>query len=187
MPFQERETMQDWNVVISVKESGFKDAFRKLSRFGPIGKTGFFNVLFLKVYDIPRMLRILSEWLEDDPHALAFLSRMIPVTHTFTYQSSNEFEERAKEIVLAWAPDLAGKSFHVRMHRRGFKGKLSGLEEEQFLDKVLIEEIEKAGSPGRITFEDPDAIIVIETISQWAGISLWSRDELKRYPFIKLD
>ncbi|RPI36306.1 MAG: hypothetical protein EHM54_06065 [Nitrospiraceae bacterium] len=179
--------MQEWNVVINVNGGGFKDAFRKLSRFGHIRKTGFFNVLFLKVYDIPRMLRTLSEWIADDPHALSFLSRMIPVTHIFTFQSPGEFEERAKEIVLAWAPDLAGKSFHVRMHRRGFKGKLSGLVEEQFLDKVLLEAIEKTGSPGRITFEDPDAIVAIETISQWAGLSLWSREELKRYPFIRLD
>ena len=179
--------MQEWNVVLSVNKNGFKDAFRKLSRFGPIRKTGFFNVLFLRVYEITRMLETLREWTSDEPNALSFLSRLTPVTHTFTFQSPGEFEEKAKEIVLAWAPDLAGKSFHVRMRRRGFKGKLSGLEEEQFLDKVLLEAIEKAGSPGRITFEDPDAIVAIETISQWAGLSLWSREELQRYPFIRPD
>jgi len=179
--------MQEWNVVLSVNKNGFKDAFRKLSRFGPIRKTGFFNVLFLRVYEISRMLETLREWTSDEPNALSFLSRLTPVTHTFTFQSPGEFEERAKEIVLAWAPDLAGKSFHVRMRRRGFKGKLSGLEEEQFLDKVLLEAIEKAGSPGRITFEDPDAIVAVETISQWAGLSLWSREELQRYPFIRPD
>ncbi|MDH4232948.1 MAG: hypothetical protein OEW04_13085 [Nitrospirota bacterium] len=179
--------MQEWNVVLSVNKNGFRDAFRKLSRFGPIRKTGFFNVLFLRVYEISRMLETLREWTSDEPDALSFLSRLIPVTHTFTFQSPGEFEEKAKEIVLAWGPELAGKSFHVRMRRRGFKGKLSGLEEEQFLDTVLLEALEKTGKPGRITFEDPDAIVAIETISQWAGLSLWSREKLQRYPFVKID
>lgn len=179
--------MQDWNVVLTVNKNGFKDAFRKLSRFGLIQKTGFFNVLFLRAYEISRMLDTLREWTSADPNALSFLSRLTPVTHTFTFQSAAEFEEKAKEIVLAWAPELAGKSFHVRMRRRGFKGKLSGLEEEQFFDKALLEAIEKTGTPGRVTFEDPDAIVVIETISQWAGFSLWSREKMKRYPFIRPD
>jgi hypothetical protein len=73
------------------------------------------------------------------------------------------------------------------MRRRGFKGKLSSLEEEHFLDHILLESIEKTGTPGHITFEDPDAIIAVETIAQWAGLSLWSREDLQRYPFISLD
>ena len=187
MLLREGKTMQEWNVVLSVNKNGFKDAFRKLSRFGPIKKTGFFNVLFLRVYDISRLLEILREWTSDEPDALSFLSRLTPVTNTFTFQSPGEFEEKAKEIVLAWAPELAGKSFHVRMRRRGFKGKLSGLEEEQFLDTVLLEAIEKTGKAGRVAFDDPDVIVAIQTISQWAGLSLWTRDDLRRYPFIRPD
>lgn len=179
--------MQEWNVVINVNEWGFKEAFRKLGCFGPIRKTGFFNVLFLRVDDIHRMLETLREWTLEAPHALSFLSRLIPVTDTFSFQSPGEFEEKTKEIVLAWVPELAGKSFHVRMRRRGFKGRLSGLEEEHFLDKVLLEALEKTGNPGHITFENPDAIIAVETIGPWAGLLLVSREELQRYPFIKLD
>jgi hypothetical protein len=43
------------------------------------------------------------------------------------------------------------------------------------------------GKPGRITFEDPDAIIAVETVAQWAGLSLWKREDLKQYPFIRLN
>ena len=118
---------------------------------------------------------------------LSFLSKLIPVTATFSFQSPGEFEEKAKGIVLAWVPELEGKGFHVRMRRRGFKGKFSGLEEEHFMDKVLLDALEKTGKPGHITFEDPDAIIAVETIAQWAGLSLWSREELQKYPFIRLD
>jgi len=179
--------MQEWNVVISVNERGFKEAFKRLGGFGPIRKTGFFNLLFMRANDMHGMLETLREWISEDPGALSFLSRLIPVTNTFSFQTPTEFEEKAKEIVLAWTPELEGKGFHVRMHRRGFKGMLSGVEEEQFLDKVLLEALEKTGKPGHITFEDPDAVITVETISQWAGLSLWRREELQRYPFVRVD
>ena len=35
--------------------------------------------------------------------------------------------------------------------------------------------------------EDPDVILDVEIVAQQAGLSLWSRDQRKRYPFLKLD
>ena len=137
--------MLEWNVVISVNDRGFEDAFKKLSRFGLIRKTGFFNVLFMKADDLSGVLESLLQWISEDPHALSFLSKLIPVTDTFIFQSPLEFKEKAKGIVLEWVPELEGKGFHVRMRRRGFKGKLSGLEGEHFLDKVLLDALEKTG------------------------------------------
>jgi tRNA(Ser,Leu) C12 N-acetylase TAN1 len=89
--------------------------------------------------------------------------------------------------VLAWAPALAGKSFHVRLHRRGFKGRLSTPEEERFFDDALLGALQSTGAPGSLAFDDPDAIIQIETVGNRAGISLWSREDLARYPFLKVD
>ncbi|MBS1233433.1 MAG: putative cytosolic protein, partial [Nitrospirae bacterium] len=51
--------MLQWNVVVSVNERGFEDAFKKLSRFGLIRKTSFFNVLFMRTDDLPGMLESL--------------------------------------------------------------------------------------------------------------------------------
>jgi hypothetical protein len=39
-------------------------------------------------------------------------------------------------------------------------------------------------APGRIGFDDPDFIIHIETIDRRAGMALWSRDDMQRYPFL---
>ncbi len=179
--------MQDWNVVITVNEQGFREAFAVLDEFGPVRKTDFFNVLVMRVNDVPGMLEILNKRLSQDPLVLSFLSRLIPVSATFSFQSPEEFESKAKEAILAWAPELAGKGFHVRMHRRGFRGKLSSLEAEHLLDKVLLESLERAGTPGHITFKDPDAVIAVETIAQRGGLSFWSRENLSRYPFMRID
>jgi hypothetical protein len=35
-----------------------------------------------------------------------------------------------------------------------------------------------------MAFTDPDAILQIETIDGPAGISLWRREDLQRYPFL---
>ena len=179
--------MLDWNVVVTVQEDGYPQAMKLLRRFGGVGKTDYFNLLVLRVSDHRQLLEELREEGERDPDLLRPLASVIPVLQTFLFRTPQEFEERARQAVVAWLPALQGKSFHVRMHRRGFKGKLSGMEEEQLLDRYLLEALELAGSRGRITFEDPDAIVAVETLGGRAGLSLWSRDDLERYPLLHLD
>lgn len=179
--------MFHWNVVVNLHEHGFRRAFELLQGLGAVYTTDFLNVLVMEVSNIPRFLETLNTWMSDDPNLAKLLSRVVPVTSTFSFQSPAEFETKAKEAVLYFLPNLAGKSFHIRMHRRGFKGRLSSHNEERFLDEILLEELGKIGSPGQITFEDPDAIIVLETVGQQAGLSCWNREDLQRYPLLRLD
>ena len=133
------------------------------------------------------MLETLRERAQKSPEALAFLARLIPVTRTFIFNSPEEFEDRARSAVLGWAQQLPGKSFFVRIHRRGFKGRLASTDEERALDTLLLEELEKTGNPGKVAFEDPDAVIAIETVGHWAGLSLFTRQERARYPFVRVE
>lgn len=179
--------MHDWNVVVTVYEQKYKLARQLLKEFGEVERTDFFNVYAVKADNITQMLETLKERMATDERIRSSLARVVPVTRTFTFQTPEEFEAKAKEAVLPWAPKLAGKSFHVRMHRRGFKGRLSSQQEERFLDRFLLENMEQTGTPGHINFDDPDAILAVETISQRAGLSLWTRDDLKQYPFLHLN
>lgn len=178
--------MSDWNVVVSVREGSYVRACKILEKFGPVSRTEFFNVLVMKVHDIESVLDELKTWMLETPERLSFLTRLVPVTHTFVFQSPLEFEVKAKEAALSWVHQLAGKAFHVRMRRRGFKGRLSSAEEERFLDNVLLEALETAKTPGRITFDNPDVVIAVETVGSRAGLSLWTAEDLKTYPFIRL-
>lgn len=179
--------MSDWNVVVSLQERGFKRAFKDLQGFGIVSKTEFFNVLTMKVSNIELFQESLLKWVAEHPALLNAVARLIPVTATFSFQSAAEFEAQAKEIVLQWVPQLAGKAFHVRMHRRGFKDRLSSLEEEHLLDGALLAALEAAGTAGRITFDAPDAIVAVETLGQWAGLACWKQEEMQRYPWLRLD
>ncbi len=179
--------MSEWNAVVSIHEHGLKEAFDKLGGLGLLSKTVFLNVLLLKTDDMQALLDTLRERMQEDPASWSFLSRLIPVTRTFTFQSPEAFETQAKEAVQTWFPKLAGRGFHVRMRRRGFKGKLSSQDEERFLDEFILDALEKAGTSGHIAFDDPDAVIAIETVGSWAGLSFWNREDLRRYPFIRLE
>ncbi|HWR90008.1 MAG TPA: hypothetical protein VN260_07095 [Dissulfurispiraceae bacterium] len=179
--------MFDWNVVITIHERCFSQVVRLFGKFGQIRRTEFFNVLVLRTGDVAGMLDTLRGWLVDDPRSLGCISRLIPVTKIFAFQSPEEFETKSLEAALEWLPDLAGKGFHVRMHRRGFRGKLASPDEERVLDEALLDGLIKRGMPGHITFEDPDAVLAVETVAQRAGLSLWTREDLRQYPFIRID
>jgi tRNA(Ser,Leu) C12 N-acetylase TAN1 len=179
--------MEDWNVVVTLREGSFADTCRSLEELGEVARTDYYNVLAMKVEDVAAFPAAMQELARVVPALEDSVARAVPSTHVFLFQSPDELEARAKKVVASWLPELAGKSFHVRMHRRGFKGRISSQHEEQFLDEFLLTALDEQGAPGRINFDDPDVIIDLETIGQRAGLSLWTRAQRRRYPLLKLD
>ena len=178
--------MLNWNVVVKVQEHSFSEAYLLLEELGKVHQSDFENVLLLKVDSVTSFLENLNDKLSNEPNLVKNFSRIVPVTSTFSFQSVTEFETKAKEVVIDWLSKLAGKSFYVDMHRLGFKGQISRDYEEDFLELTLLEELEKMGSPGQIDFEDPDALIAVETVSCEAGLACWTREDLQCYPWLKL-
>lgn len=178
--------VSDWNVVVSVHEKGFLRARRLLKEFGEVKRTPYRNVLVMNVESTERFLDGFSKLVASAPDVLTAVSRALPVAHSFDFHSREEFEAKAREIAFAWLPMLAGASFHVRLHRRGLKGRIVSPEEERFLDRALLQALEEAGTPGSIDFDDPDMIIDVETVGSRAGLSLWRREDLERYPFLRV-
>ena len=179
--------MLDWNIVIDVHEHSFSRAYLLFEEFGTVFQSDFENILLMKVNSIPEFLDSFNDKLLSDPSLEKVASRIVPVTSTFSFPSAAEFETKAKEVILQWLPILAGKKFYVRMHRKGLKDLIDGNEEENHLDLIILQELEKIGNPGKISFEDPEAIVAVETISQQAGLSCWTRQDLENYPWLKLN
>jgi tRNA(Ser,Leu) C12 N-acetylase TAN1 len=180
----------DWNVVVTAYDwRGLRAAHRLLSRYGEGARTEFHNVLVLKVPDVAAFLEAISAAAEHDASIRNDISRIMPVQATFTFTTAGEFEEKARAIADQWADRMAGGSFHVRLHRRRGDSpvKLSTQAEERYLDDSIRERLRELGQPGRLAFEDPDYVIDIETVGERAGMSLWSRDDLKRFPLLRVD
>jgi len=174
--------MIDWNVVVTVRHD-FDRAVALMSELGAIERTGLYNVIVMRVPDVRELLDRIAR--KRDPRFFATISHVVPVMYKLTFETAEEFESKARDIILAWAPELAGKSVHLRMRRRGHKGELHGLELERRLGDALLDELEQRGTPGRFVVDDPDAVIAIETIRDEAGLALWTRSDLDRYPFLR--
>jgi tRNA(Ser,Leu) C12 N-acetylase TAN1 len=178
---------RDWNVVVSVVADGYKAARRLLRALGRVQATGYYNVIALQVDDLPAFLAALHAAHATDAALRAALARVAPATQHFTFQTAAEFTQRARAGAAAFLPQLAGKSFYVRMHRRGFRGALASHEQERLLADSLLGTLAAAGTPGRVRFADPDAIVTVETVGPWAGLALWTRADLERYPLLRPD
>jgi tRNA(Ser,Leu) C12 N-acetylase TAN1 len=173
-----------WNVLVTFAEPTYRLARNLLARWGRLQRTEYHNVAVMAVCDPAAFLREFSKAVEQSPGILNAVSHVVPFEHMFDFTDAVEFEAKARNVALSYVPKLLGKSFHVRLHRRGLKGVISTPTEERFLDEALLEALMAAGGPGRISFEDPDCVLLIETVGQRGGLALWRREDLKSYPFL---
>jgi len=176
-----------WNVIVTLPEATAPQARRILRRWGRLHRTGYFHVLAMAVADPDRFLQEFGAAVAEAPGILNFIAHVFAAQRTFGFATVAEFEAKARDLVLAWAPQLAGKRFHVRLYRRGLKGVLSTPKEERLLDDALLEALNAAGTPAHIGFDEADFVIHIETIDHRAGMALWRREDLQRYPFLGAD
>ncbi len=178
--------MRDWNVVATIHDGGFRRACRLLSLEGELSRTEFYNIVVMKVSDVDAFLaRLQTLWSESRsfPEVVAHVR---PVRETFHFQSPEEFEAKAQELALGLAESLAGKTFHVRIHRRGLKGTLSTKDEERSLADAVLARLSTTGASARVAFDDPDAVLAVDSVGDRAGMTLWTREDLRRYPFLGL-
>lgn len=175
-----------WNVLISVNEHDRNKAILLLQKLGSIYRSEK-NVLLLNVSNIFQFLVTLNTLVSNDPSLSELFTLVVPVTATFSFQSLEEFKIKTKALILCWLPKLVEKSFNFTMHCRGFEDLISSQAEKHYLSQFLIEELEKIGSFGHVNLENPDITIAIETIDSQAGLSYWTREELQRYPILKLN
>ena len=174
-------------VVTVFDEEGFRLARRLLRQFGTIERTEYFNVLVMEVPEIEAFTQAIAALFEDTPGYLNAISRIVPAHAVFDYHSPEEFLAKGEDVVLGWSDMLTDKSFYIRLHRRGFRGRIVSPEAERSLDDALLRRLEERGRPGHIDFEDPDLVIDIETVDDRAGVSIWTKEQLSRFSFLHID
>jgi tRNA(Ser,Leu) C12 N-acetylase TAN1 len=175
---------QLWNTVVTARGERLPEARRALRALGRVEKTGFYNVLSMSVDDPQRFVERLDGLLAERPNLADAIASVFAAERCFDFANTAEFEARVRDAALAYAPQLAGKSFHVRVHRRGRKGELVSPDEERAIADALLAATREMGDPARVAFEDPDAIVLVETIGGRAGIALRTRDEYRRHPML---
>jgi tRNA(Ser,Leu) C12 N-acetylase TAN1 len=141
----------------------------------------------MKVDEPMALLDAVEQRTEEIPALYDAISRVAPAQRAFEFHSAEEFRDKAGDVLCEWAPQLAGRSFHVRFHRRGARHDLGSAETERYLDDVILDALREAGTPATLSFTDADAVIAIDTIDERAGFALWTREDLTRHRLLRPD
>lgn len=176
--------MEAWNAIITARGDRLPRARKALRALGRVERTGFYNVLAITVDEPKGFLDRLERLFAERPDVVESVSHVFPAEQSFDFASPAEFQSKALEGALTWVPRLSGQAFHVRVHRRGRKGSLVSPEEERAVADALLAAIQNTGHPARIAFDDPDAIVLIETIGGRAGMALFTRDDYRQHPLL---
>jgi tRNA(Ser,Leu) C12 N-acetylase TAN1 len=179
--------VKDWNVIVTIYQQGLRRALRALQDVGPTERSSYHNVLVMKVDDPLATLEAIERLTDERPALYDAIARVAPAMDAFEFQSASAFREAAKSALLDWLSNLKGRSFHVRLHRRGSKLEFHSPEIEHLFDDHIMAMTAEAGKPARISFTDPDAVVVIDTIDDRAGIAMWTRDDLARHRLLRPD
>jgi tRNA(Ser,Leu) C12 N-acetylase TAN1 len=178
--------MWQFNLVVTLSADGrYRHLLEELRLYGEFQRTEFLGVVLGRVAEVPSFLELVREKRSRQLIAFQDIGRIIPVEQVFTFQA-DEFLERVKPFIHPYLSLLAGSRFYVRLERRGLKGQIVSPEAERSLDAFLLEELHRLGTPGRIDFADPEAIVVIETIGDRCGIGLLTRAVMERYDFVRV-
>lgn len=156
-----------------------------LRRHGVFRGGGYRNVVIGRVADVPTFLTALQDDLAHDTILAASVARVLPIARTFQIDEHDPLAS-LDAALEPLASRLAGRSFFVRLERRGLHGTLHSSEVERALGASLWRRLESAGHTPRVTFEDPDMIVAIETLGTRAGVALIDRELRQAYPFVRV-
>jgi len=179
--------MKDWNIIITIYQQGFRRAISALQRIGPTDRTPYYNVLVMKVDEPMVALETIERLTEERPALYDAIARVAPAGITFEFQTPEGFKNCTKCFLLRLLPKLAGRSFHVRLHRRGSRLDLQTPEAERLFNDFIVTETGRTGMTARITFTEPDAVIVIDTVDDRAGVAMWTHEDLARHRLLHPD
>jgi tRNA(Ser,Leu) C12 N-acetylase TAN1 len=174
-----------WNVVVVAREKHFQEARHLLGRFGSVARTRFYNIITMRVADPCRLLDELGRAFATEERTRNMLSRVLPLQQTFGFRTLHEFERAVAAIAAGWVDELADSTFHVRLHQRGGDVRMDATDEVAFVGEIILQALEGEGATARVTFDDPDLVIDIELLDDEGGMSLWTRDDLRDYPFLR--
>jgi tRNA(Ser,Leu) C12 N-acetylase TAN1 len=177
--------MEQWNVLATSFE-GYRDLLlRVLKKFGRFGGAGYRNVAIGRVEDVPAFLDALRDAMAAEPRLGAVVAKAVPIAHTVRFDPA-ELLDALADAARPLFPQLAGGSFHVRVERRGLKGVLHASDVERHVGSAAWAALETDGHAPRVSFKDPDRVLLIETLGERAGLTVVDRTLRQSYDFVRV-
>ena len=140
--------MDDWNVLATSVEGARPVLMAGLRRLGVFRGAGYRNVSIGRVEDVPTFLADWRDAMAGDTILAAAVGRVLPIVRTFRIDQTDPAASLL-DAVEPLASDIDGRSFYVRIARRGLHGLIDSSEVERSLGTALWRLIEAAGWKGR--------------------------------------
>ena len=177
--------MHPWNVVVTCRRNAEKGAGKELRFFGRFHQMGFRDVLVGCVEDRLRFFEDLRKGKEVRDPVWRYISRIVPVDEIFSF-TLETFRERLSEVIDGVADRVLPGPFYVRIERRGHKGEIPTQDVEREMDGRIIIAHERQGHASRVDFREFRSVVAVETFHDTGGIAVILREEMEKYPFIKV-
>jgi tRNA(Ser,Leu) C12 N-acetylase TAN1 len=178
--------MKDWNVLVTAQPGPqhIRALLNGLRQYGEFHRTEFHDVCIGRVTDVTSFLE--NVLAASDAHAdwVRHLSRVIPVERTFHF-TPETLVGLLKEVLTPFAERIDAGSLYVRLERRGLTGRVSSPDVERAVADHIFDINERRGRALHTSFDDPDYIVVMETIGEECGLALLTREMRRRYPFVQ--
>src|SRR2546422_7990213 len=177
--------MASWNILATSLE-GRRDALlMALRRLGTFRRGDYRNVVVGTVESVDEFLARVHEALDADPQLPTALARVVPIEATVRFEAPTAVDTLAA-AAEPLIDRLTGGSFFVRLERRGLKGRLHTPTVERALGDHVWRALEARGHTPRVAFEDPDPVLLIETVGDEAGLGVVTRALRAQHPFVKI-
>ncbi len=177
--------MKEWNILATAAREQERYLLRFLNDYGEFKGSGFRDVVLGRVEETDAFLRALENLREENPIKLNPLSQIVPLEKTFHFDLS-DFKDKLKEMLSSYVDRIENKKFYLRVKRRGHKGEISSLEVEKEVADFIMGSLEKSGKKAQVSFNDPDCILIVETIGNWAGVGFITKEMKQKYSLIKI-
>lgn len=178
---------EDWNVLAIATRGATGKALALLGRTGRFRTGGYPQVLLGNVAR-PRgcedLLAGIGDLAADAAGCAGIVDRLQPVERAVSF-ARDDVTETLCEHLEPLAPRLCGKTFFVRAHLRGLKGRVEHPAVERALGGFLWEFASRAGTAPSVSFRDPDVVVVVEVVGRRVGYGFLGRRE-REMPLVRV-
>lgn len=178
--------MRDWNILVTAQPGPqhTRPLLNGLRQYGEFHRTEFRDVCIGRVDDVTVFLDSVLAASEAHAGWTRHLSRIIPVERTFHF-TPETLVTLLKDALMPFAERIDAGSLYVRVERRGLMGRVSSAEVERAVADHVFDIAGRRGKALRASFDDPDTIVVAETIGERCGLAFLTRAMRRRYPFVQ--
>lgn len=165
-----------WNIVVTAQpgRERQRELLQALDDFGEFCATEFRDVCVGRVGDVDAFLERVQSAEDEGEAWIKDLGRIIPVEEVFEF-TPTDLEQKLKQAVSRFARRMYAGSFHVRLERRGMAGTIATQDLERAVADHLFQALHGEGKAMRVDFNDPDYVVVAETVGNQCGVALISR------------